>query len=115
MPSAFDNLFQSAAFGHHQMHFGEPIVYKFRAGGRRAIDAIINRDPPAFYSPAGDIIKANFIIRVDNDCRTGVLSSEVDSNQKVELLAELGDIKPTEVTVLVLKSQDSGVCVIALK
>lgn len=115
MPSAFDNRFQSAAFGHHKAYFGEPIVYFLRAGGRRSITAIINRDPPAFYGPTGDIITPKFTVRFDNDCTTGVLSSEIDILDCVELLAELGDTRPTRTTVLKLMSQDSGVCVVALK
>ena len=95
--------------------FGEPIVYFFRGGGQRSMTAIIERDPPAFYGPGGDVIKASYRVSVDADCTCGVLASETDQGDCIEFMAERGDTKPTRATFLVLVSQDGGACDIAFK
>lgn len=116
MPSAFDKRFASSSFPRLKGHFGEPVIYYPLAGGTLSIDAIVERDPPAFYDAAGNVVLPSFTIRIDNNCKTGRLASDVNTGgDEVDLIAEIGDSKPTRTTVLKIMSQDSGVVVLALK
>ncbi len=116
MPSQFDKRFQSAGFRRLKTEHAEPVVYRFRAGGSRSIDAIIERNPPAIYGAGGEVVNLSFIIRIDNDSSTGVLSSEVDTGgDQVDLLNELGDTVAQTKTVERLISQDSGVVVLGIR
>lgn len=116
MPSVFDKRFKAQGFSRLKREFSESVVYRFRAGGTRTIDAIIERNPPEFVDANGQVIKVSFIIRIDNDASTGVLSSEVDTGgDEVDLLFELGDSVVSTRTVERLISQDSGVTVLGLR
>lgn len=103
------------AFESHKDYFGEPVIYFFRAGGQRSFNAIIERNPPAFYSASGEVLQPEITIRFSNSNHDGVLASEIDINDKVELIADLGECIPTRLTVMKLMSQDSGVCRVALR
>ena len=115
VPSQFDNRFRLTAFRSHKDYFGEPVIYFFRAGGQRSFNAIIERNPPAFYSASGEVLQPEITIRFSNSNHDGVLASEIDINDKVELIADLGECIPTRLTVMKLMSQDSGVCRVALR
>lgn len=116
MPSVFDRRFKRSGFPGLLTQFGEPIVYHFRAGGSRSINAIINRDPPATYNVAGEVIMPSFEIRVIADCKTGVLSSEVDTGgDEVELRGDVSDATFKTCSILKKESDDSGVVVLLLR
>ena len=116
MPSAYDRRFGRSAFPRHESYFGEPITYFLRDGGQRSFNAIINRDPPAFYDSVGNVVLPEFTIEFSRDCKDGILASEVDTGgDEVELLAEVDATIPVRKTVLKIISQDSSVLVLALK
>lgn len=96
----------------HVTHFGEPVTYIFRDGGKRKFNAIIDRNPPAYYGDSGEVILPEFVVRFPNDCSCGVLASEIDKLDKIELLAELGDVQTETKTVEKLVSQGGGVCTV---
>lgn len=116
MTSVFDRRFKKTGFPVLLAQFGEPITYHLNAGGDRSIDAIIERSPPAFYNAAGEVVLPDFAIRIYNDCKTGVLASEVDiGGDEVSLIEELGDSVLARKTVIKMVSQDSGVIHLMLK
>lgn len=95
--------------------FGESIVYVKDGGGRRAITAIIERDPPAIFDAAGNAVLPKISIRVYNSCRSGIRSSEVDIGvDEVEALLKIGDTEPKTFSFMTMVSQDSGVSHFAL-
>lgn len=116
MPSVFDRQFAQSAFPGLLAQFGEPIVYFFRSGVSKSVDAIINRQPASIYDAAGNVVTPEFTIRVWADCKLGVLSKDVDSGgDYVELRRHPSDMEPIEVSVMQLLSEDSGVVEIALR
>ena len=116
MPSIFDQQFAASGFPQLKQLCGETVVYYLQTGGSRTISAIIERNPPAFYGAGGEVVQATFILRVDNNCDTGILASEVDTGgDMVELLYEIGDTVPQRRVVERLISQDSGVVVLGVR
>lgn len=97
--------------------FAESIVYFFRGGGSTPIDAIVDRDPPAFYDAAGNVVLPSFTIDIADSSSTGVLKSVLDTGgDEVELTAENGDVLATRLTVIKeLESDLAGMIRLALK
>lgn len=115
MATAHDKLMKTNGAPVLLNQFGEPVIYKFRAGGQRPITAIVVRDPPAIYNAAGEVVVPKFTIRFKDDCTKGVRPSEIDTGgDKVALHAEIGDVTRTTVTVMQLVSQDSSFVQLAL-
>lgn len=96
--------------------FSETITYYFRAGGSRSIKAIIDRDPPAFYDAGGNVVLPEFTIEIDNNCTTGIKTTEIDSGgDEVELFAKEGDTVAVRKTILKIQRHDMGAITLALK
>ena len=115
MPSRFDRQFQKAGFPFLKAEFGEPITYHPLAGGVRSIIAIVERDPPAVWDAGGNVVLPRLAIRVDNNCKTGVQDSEVNTGgDTVKALKEVGDDQPTTFSVILMTDHDSGVVRLAL-
>ena len=96
--------------------FAESITYVFRAGGSRTIKAIVDREPPAIYDAAGEVVLPDYAITIHHDTVTGVEASEIDTGgDSTHLLADLGDASTTAVTVMTIVSQDFGMITLALK
>lgn len=96
-------------------YFGELVVYRFRGGGQRSFDAIVNREPPAFYDPGGNVIQPEFVVSFPNDRATGAMAEEIDIGDQIELIPERGGTKRRAVAVLKLIRQDGGACEVACK
>lgn len=89
--------------------FAETVVYFFKGGGSRPIAAVIDRNPPEIYDPAGNVVLAAYTITIDDDCVAGVLRSEIDTGgDEVDVVAENGSAPPTRVTVLQVVEGDFG-------
>jgi len=115
MPSQFHQYFKDVGFPTLLSDFGEPVVYFLAGGGRRSVDAIVDRRPPAIYDAAGEVVLPAFTVRLLNDCVLGILSSEVNTGgDEVELIAKIGDLKPVRKTVLSKVREDTGVIELAL-
>ncbi len=115
MPSVFDRMFKQSGFPVLLQQNGEPVVYRPRAGGRRTIKAIIQRDPPAIYNAAGEVVLPEFILRVQQCSKTGIMPSEIDAGDSFELLSDFGDVAKTTYSVMKIVSQDGGVLTLALR
>lgn len=115
MPSAFDQHFAAAGFPLLLSQFGEPIKYWPRGGGSRAIEAIVEREPPAIYDASGNAVLPRAVIRVFNSCRSGISSREIDNGgDEIEMPLNIGDQITKRLSVMTLQSQDSGVTVLAV-
>ena len=115
MPSVFRDRFKRSGFPRLLRHFGEPVVYNFRAGGSRSIVAIIEREPPGFYDAGGNLVLPSYVVRILDDGTDGVLVSEIDTGgDTIELAAKVDDDSNTEKTVMRMLRQDTGVIVLAL-
>lgn len=115
MPTVFDSHFASAGFPMLLAQFGESITYWPRGGGSRSINAIVDREPPAIYDASGNAVMPKAVIRVNNSCRSGISSREVDNGgDEVEMPLNIGDQLPKRMSVMVMTAQDSGVTVLAV-
>jgi len=95
--------------------FSEKITYFLKSGGRRGIQAIIDRNPPAIYDAAGEVVLPEFTIVVYNNCKTGVEADEVNTGgDEVELIVKDGDLQTTRKTVMHMSAHDLGVVELAL-
>jgi hypothetical protein len=115
MPTVFDSHFASAGFPMLLAQFGESITYWPRGGGSRPIDAIVEREPPAIYDASGNAVMYKAVIRVNNSCRSGISSREVNTGgDEIEMPLRAGDQVPKRMSVMSMQSQDSGVTVLAV-
>jgi len=115
MATVFDSHFAEAGFPALLSQFGESITYLPRGGGRRPIDAIVERSPPAVFDASGNAVMPTATIRVYNSCRSGVASSEVDTGgDEIEMFLKIGDAIPKAFSVMTLLAQDSGVTHLAV-
>lgn len=95
--------------------FGESITYLPYKGGRRQINAIIERSPPAVFDASGNARLPTLTIRVLNSCRSGISSREVDiGKDEIELILKVGETIPKRFSLMTMLSQDSGVTQLAV-
>jgi len=115
MSTVFDSHFAASGFSLLLSQFGESITYRPRAGGLRPIIAIVEREPPAIYDASGNAVMPKAVIRVYNSNKSGIASSEVDTGgDEVEFKLKIGDTLPKRMSVMVMRSQSSGVTVLAV-
>lgn len=115
MPTVFDSQFATSAFPGLLNQFGESITYLPAAGGRRPIQAIVERSPPAIFDASGNAVLPTATIRVSNSCRSGISSREVNiGTDQIEMVGKIGETLPKTFSLMTMTSQDSGVTVLAL-
>ena len=115
MPSVFDSQFAASAFPGLLANFGESITYWPKGGGRRPIQAIVERNPPAIFDASGNAVLPTATIRVHNSCRLGISSREVDiGTDEIEMIGKVGETLPKRFSLMTMTSQDSGVTALAL-
>jgi hypothetical protein len=115
MGTVFDSHFAASGFPMLLEQFGERIVYLPRGGGRREIQAIVERDPPAVFDASGNAVMPTATFRVYNSCRSGIASQEVDTGKdEIEMKLKVGDQQPKTFSVMTLLAQDSGVTHLAI-
>lgn len=114
--TAFATWFAESSFPLLLEQHGERVTYYPRGGGSRSIDAIVDREPPAVFDSTGKVIKTSYIVRVFNDCVTGILSRELNTGgDELELIPKLGGAVPEKRPIVRLISQDSGVTQLAIE
>ena len=115
MPTVFDSHFASAGFPMLLEQFGEPITYLPKGGGRRSINAIVERNPPAIFDAAGNAVLPTITFRVFNSCRSGIASNEIDTGRdEIEMPLKVGDTVPKRFSIMTMLAQDSGVTHLAI-
>lgn len=115
MPTQFDQHFGQSGFPLLLQNYGESITYFPKAGARRCITAIVDRSPPAIFDAAGTATLPTATIRVNNSCRTGIASREVDiGSDEVEMVLRVGDTKTKRFSLMTLLSQDASVTQLAV-
>ena len=115
MPTTFDSHFASAGFPMLLDNFGESITYLPTAGGRRPIQAIVERNPPAIFDASGNAVLPTATVRVNNSCRSGISSREVNiGTDQIEMIGKIGETLPKTFSLMTMTSQDAGVTVLAL-
>ena len=114
--TVFDTQFGEQAFPMLLEQFGEPVIYYPLAGGTRSFEAIVEREPPASYDAAGNVVLAEYRIRFLGSCKGGVKSNEIDTGgDQIAVIAEVGGDRLVKRTVLAKTSDDSGVVSILVK
>lgn len=87
--------------------FAERIVYFFRGGGSESVSALVDRNPPAIYDAAGNIVLPEFQITIANSCVSGITSARIDTGgDEVEIVAEYGNPVVKRCTVISVSEQD---------
>lgn len=115
MGTVFDSQFAASAFPGLLAQFGESIAYLPKAGGRRPILAIVERNPPAIFDASGNAVLPTATIRTSNSCRSGISSREVDiGSDQIEMVGKIGETIPKTFSLMTMTSQDAGVTVLAL-
>ena len=115
MPSKFNTYFGELAFPVLKREFAENLVYVFVRSGNRAMTGIVNRNPPAFYDAAGNVVLPAYTVRLASNATTGVLSSEVNTGGDeivfVDDVCESGDGRKT---VIMKVREGTGVIELAV-
>ncbi len=87
--------------------FAERIVYFFRGGGSESVSALVDRNPPAIYDAAGNIVLPEFQITIANSCTSGVTCARIDTGgDQIEVVAEYGNPVLKRCTVISVSEQD---------
>lgn len=87
--------------------FAERIVYHFRDGGSESVSALVNRNPPAIYDAASNIVLPSFEITIANSCVSGITSAKIDvGGDEVDVVAEFGNPQLKRCAVLQVTEQD---------
>ena len=86
--------------------FAERIVYFFRGGGSESVSGLVDRNPPAIYDAAGNIVLPEFQITIANSCVSGITSARIDTGDEVEIVAEYGRPVLKRCTVISVSEQD---------
>jgi hypothetical protein len=111
----FARQFSQSGFPQLLDAFGEPVIYITASGARRSIRAIVERNPNATYDASGNVVLPELVIRVANNCKSGIGSSEFDSGgDRIEVRRRVGDMLPVVLHCRKMESQDSGVTVLAV-
>ena len=116
MPSLFDRRFKATGLPQLLNQCGEDVVYYSAKGWVRAFTAIVERNPPAVYNAAGDVVIPSFTIRATADGTIGVLPHEVDTGgDEVDVLEHPHDTIRKRCSVMQMTSQDSNVTGLVLR
>ena len=87
---------------------GEDIVYKPKAGGTRAIKAVVTRFPPAVIDGAPQGTAPKVEIHVVNSTTIGISSNEIDRGGDMVTIAKLISETPADRPIVKVLSQDAG-------
>jgi hypothetical protein len=87
--------------------FAERIVYHFRGGGSESVSALVNRNPPAIYDDASNIVLPSFEITIANSCVSGITSAKINvGGDEVDVVKEFGNPQLKRCAVLQVTEQD---------
>ena len=115
MATEFDSLFFDA-FDDQLLMFGESIVYRKQNGTERTITAIVDRDPPAIFNPAGEVaLTPSVVIRVHNDATYGISNTELETGGDKVTLAVRTSETASQRTIAKLLESDGGVVSLAIR
>jgi hypothetical protein len=85
----------------------EDLVYRFRNGGTRSIIGIVNRNPPQQLDAAGNIVTPFIVVSLMHDSTLGVLHTEVNAGDQIDLEVKPGGGQSTRL-VKKVNDPDSG-------
>lgn len=89
--TVFDDSFENA-FTMLLSQFGEAVVYRNSAGTERSINAIVDRSPSEYYSPAGDVVTPFAEIRTHDDATLGITASELNTGtDEIQIVVKTAD------------------------
>jgi len=112
--SEFDEFFADG-FDDLLLTMGEVVVFRPRSGGSRTLSAIVDRDPPQVLSTAGEHVLPTLSITVhSSDNTAGILSSEVDAGDKIDVAVKPGATRESR-TIFSVTSEDGGCTVLAVR
>lgn len=69
---------------------GERLVYRFRSGGSRTVNGIVNRNPPQRVDEMGNLVCPQLTISLHHDAVLGVLHTEVDAGDRIDVAVKKG-------------------------
>lgn len=109
MASLFDTLFSTNGFPALQSTFGEPVVYRFRAGTTEDVDVLVNREPNQQLDEKGEVYQPRFLVIVP------IASRLVDTGgDKIDLLEHPTDTTAKTYSVLQIMSQNGSTTELAI-
>ena len=112
MTTEFDGFFKDA-FDDLTRIMGESLTYRPRAGGTRALTGIVNRDPPQVFL-SNEIVTPLLMISVHHDSTTGIVYSEIDAGDQIDVAVKPGATAETRLITKV-ESSDGGVTVLVVR
>lgn len=112
--TVFDDYFETA-FATLLDQFGESVIYKTKDGTERVIDAIVDRSPPEFFTPAGDVSMPFAEIRVHDDATKGIAVTELNTGTDTIQISNKTGETATFRPLVKLLSGDGGVTQIRVR
>ena len=115
MTNPFANILARDAFATLLMLHGETVTYRPKVGGSYERQAVVERNPPALFDAAGNVVAVNAIVRFHNDATTGVDANNLNTGgDKVDISVRYGATLKTQ-SVFQVVSTDGGVTVLAVR
>ena len=114
MANEFDTLLTETASEFTDV-FAEDVTYWPRAGGSRAIKAIVSRQTPEQLPGEARAHGMTITVTVENNATSGISSSEVDTGgDKIELARRIGET-PIKRAINKILNQDAGMMELELR
>lgn len=94
---------------------GESVTYYPKAGGSRAITAIVNRGQPGSLDGAPHGVSPRLIIYVANDSTTGISSDEIDiGGDELKVAVRIGETAQNR-RITKIATMDAGMMELELR
>lgn len=94
---------------------GETVVFAPRSGGTRTLTAIVDRDPAAVLSMAGEYVLPTLTVTLHSkDITDGIVASEIDAGDKIQVAVKPAATRESR-TIFSVTSEDGGCTVLAVK
>lgn len=115
MSSAFATRFAESGFPMLLEEHGEPVIYHKKLGGSRPIQMIIDRNPPAQFDAAGNVITPVLQGRGMADATNGISITELNaSGDQIEVPVKIG-LAAQKLTITKVVELEAGVLTVDLK
>ncbi len=112
MVTEFEGYFADA-FDDLNRLMGESLIYRPRSGGARNLNGIVNRDPPQVFI-SSELVQPTLMISVHHDSTSGIVYSEIDAGDKIDVAVKPGATPETRLITKV-ESSDGGVTVLVVR
>jgi|TARA_R110002167_G_scaffold210293_1_gene414496 hypothetical protein len=115
MSTPFNQIIGNNAFAQLLLLHGETVTYRPKVGGSYTRTAVVERNPPAMFDAAGNVVAPSAIVRFHGEATTGIDPNNLNTGgDKIDIALRSG-ATPTTQNVYQVVSTDGGVTALAVR